>query len=471
MTAKDATRGTADLKALVASDPDFVRALMRTALQEVLEAEMTETVGAAKGERTEDRLGYRAGYYGRTLVTRVGKLELRVPQDREGRFSTEVFERYQRSERALVAALAEMYVQGVSTRKVKAITEELCGHRFSASFISAINKRLDTSLAQFAGRRLEEAYPYLILDARYERIREAGVIRSQAVLIAVAVGWDGRRSILGVELAHRESRSSWRDFLLGLKGRGLHGVEFVVADDHAGLGMAPLSTHTHQGVVQQFGVSSADRPTGSVRCGGRREQGLGDGEGVFIGQIAEQAFGPDQRLLLGHGDRVRQRYHLARLVFVSAGSWSRLAGVGPWVPGDHSHGSASFSRYGRALHSDPQLRAMVLIEYMSRLCRSALTPLFERNRSHTGAHESRAGPSLRPCTGFCNDTRRRTTDLLHHRAHASCQSAVDDEARTIDEVGIGAGEEEDRCGHVFGHANAPHRIPLAQGIEQVGAIA
>jgi putative transposase len=235
MTTKDATRGTADLKALVVSDPDFVRALMRTALQEVLEAEMTETVGAAKGERTSERLGYRAGYYDRTLVTRVGKLELRVPQDREGRFSTDLFERYQRSERALVAALAEMYVQGVSTRKVKAITEELCGHRFSASSISAINKRLDASLAQFAGRRLEEAYPYLILDARYERVREAGVIRSQAVLIAVAVGWDGRRSVLGVELANRESRSSWRDFLLGLKERGLHGIEFVVADDHAGL--------------------------------------------------------------------------------------------------------------------------------------------------------------------------------------------------------------------------------------------
>ena len=235
MTTRDGTRGTADLKALVASDPDFVRVLMRTALQEELEAEMTETLGAAKGERSESRLGYRAGYYGRMLITRVGKLELRVPQDREGRFSTELFERYQRSERALVAALAEMYVQGVSTRKVKAITEELCGHRFSASSISAINKRLDASLAQFAGRRLEEGYPYLILDARYERVREAGVIRSQAVLVAVAVGWDGRRSVLGVELANRESRSSWRDFLLGLKERGLHGVEFVVADDHAGL--------------------------------------------------------------------------------------------------------------------------------------------------------------------------------------------------------------------------------------------
>jgi putative transposase len=235
MTVKDRTRGTTDLKALVASDPDFVRVLVRTALQEVLEAEMSETLGAAKGERTVGRLGYRAGYYGRTLVTRVGKLERRVPQDREGRFSTELFERYQRSERALVAALAEMYVQGVSTRKVKAITEELCGHSFSASSISAINKRLDASLAEFAGRRLEEPYPYLILDARYERVREAGVIRSQAVLLAVAIGWDGRRSILGVELANRESRSSWRDFLLGLKERGFHGVEFVVADDHAGL--------------------------------------------------------------------------------------------------------------------------------------------------------------------------------------------------------------------------------------------
>jgi transposase-like protein len=96
-------------------------------MQEMLEAEMTDAVGAEKGERTAARLGYRSGYYTRTLVTRVGKLELRVPQDRDGRFSTELFERYQRSEQALVATLAEMYVQGVSTRKVKAITEELCG--------------------------------------------------------------------------------------------------------------------------------------------------------------------------------------------------------------------------------------------------------------------------------------------------------------------------------------------------------
>src|SRR5687767_4496552 len=204
-----------------------------------------------EGERTSARLGYRSGYYTRTLVTRVGKLELRVPQDREGRFSTELFERYQRSEQALVASLAEMYVQGVSTRKVKAVTEELCGHAFSASAISAINQRLDASLAAFAWRRLEEPFASLILDARYEKVREAGVVRSQAVLIAVGIDWDGRRQILAVELANRESRSSWKDFLLGLRERGLpwggsaappsggsgagRGLEFVVADDHAGL--------------------------------------------------------------------------------------------------------------------------------------------------------------------------------------------------------------------------------------------
>ena len=128
-------------------------------------------------------------------MTRVGKLELRVPQDRDGRFSTELFERYQRSEQALVATLAEMYVQGVSTRKVKAVTEELCGHAFSASAVSAINKRLDETLSAFATRPLAEPFAYLILDARYEKVREGGVVMSQAVLIAVGVdGTDVARS-------------------------------------------------------------------------------------------------------------------------------------------------------------------------------------------------------------------------------------------------------------------------------------
>jgi putative transposase len=196
MTRKQDSAKRADWKELMAGQEDFLRPLIQEVVRQVLEAEMEEAVGAEKGERTPNRQGYRAGYYGRTLVTRVGKLELRVPQDRQGRFRTEVFERYQRSEKALVGALTEMYVQGVSTRKVKA---------------------------------------YLILDARYEKVREDGVIRSQAVMIAIGVDWEGRRNVLAVELAHRESQSSWKEFCLQLKTRGLSGVELVISDDHAGL--------------------------------------------------------------------------------------------------------------------------------------------------------------------------------------------------------------------------------------------
>jgi len=224
-----------NLQEIFAADKDSFRELLREVLQELLEQEMTEAIGAEKGERSPGRLGYRSGYYGRALVTRVGKLELRIPQDRQGHFSTQIFERYQRSEKALVSALAEMYIQGVSTRKVKAITEELCGHAFSASAISAVNKTLDESLERFAKRPLEENYPYLVLDARYEKVREDGVIRSQAVQIAIGINDEGRRQVLAVELANRESQTSWRDVLLELKSRGLRGVEFVVSDDHAGL--------------------------------------------------------------------------------------------------------------------------------------------------------------------------------------------------------------------------------------------
>jgi putative transposase len=222
----------------VVKEENFFRPLVEQVIQQILEAEMDETLGAEKSERTPNRLGYRSGYYPRTLVTRVGKLELRIPQDRQGKFRTEVFERYQRSEKALVGTLTEMYVQGVSTRKVKEITEQLCGHEFSASTVSRLNKGLDEDLSKFAGRTLEERYPYLILDARYEKVREDGVIRSQAVQVAIGINQEGRRCVLAVELANRESASTWKEFLLKLKERGLKGVEFVVTDDHAGLKQA-----------------------------------------------------------------------------------------------------------------------------------------------------------------------------------------------------------------------------------------
>jgi putative transposase len=229
------TLDEAEMKSVLMEQKDFLVPVVQEAVQTILEVEMEECLQAGKHERSPERLGYRSGYYRRRLITRVGTMVLRVPQDRGGHFSTQVFEQYQRSEKALVAALGQMYVQGVSTRKVAAITEELCGHEFSASSISSITARLDGQLEQFSRRALSEAFPYVVVDARYERVREGGVIVSRAILIALGIDWEGRRQVLAVEYANRESQSSWREFLQGLKERGLKGVHFVVSDDHPGL--------------------------------------------------------------------------------------------------------------------------------------------------------------------------------------------------------------------------------------------
>lgn len=232
---KKVTLDVAEMKSVLIGQKDFLVPVVQEAVQAILEVEMEECLQASKHERNEQRLGYRSGYYRRRLITRVGTMVLRVPQDRAGHFSTQVFEQYQRSEKALVAALAQMYVQGVSTRKVAAITEELCGHEFSASSISTITARLDAQLEEFSRRPLTEAFPYVVVDARYERVREGGVIVSRAILIALGIDWEGRRQVLAVEYANRESQSSWREFLMQLKARGLNGVQFVVSDDHPGL--------------------------------------------------------------------------------------------------------------------------------------------------------------------------------------------------------------------------------------------
>ena len=235
MTGMHSRSKLAEFKSELGSGGDAVRDLVRGVLQEILEEEMTEALGAAKSERTSDRLGYRSGYCKRHLTTRVGQIELRVPQDRNGAFSTELFERYERSEKAFVLALMQMYVHGVSTRKVAKAAAALCGHGFSASTISRINSKLDAELGKFAKRRLEGSFPYLLLDARYEKVREDGVVRDRAVLIAVGVDAAGRRQVLGVELAAGESHASWRRFLESLRDRGLCGVVQVVSDDHSGL--------------------------------------------------------------------------------------------------------------------------------------------------------------------------------------------------------------------------------------------
>ncbi|MBC7287073.1 MAG: transposase [Armatimonadetes bacterium] len=151
-------------------------------------------------------------------------VDVAVPRDRDGKFSTRVFERYQRSEKALVLGILQMYIEGVSTRRVKRIAERLCGHEFSASAVSELAKGLDEELEKFARRRLEEEYVYLILDARVEKVGVNGVVQNAAVHIAVGIDMDGRRRVLGVELAGRETRSSWREFLILLRQRGLGSV-------------------------------------------------------------------------------------------------------------------------------------------------------------------------------------------------------------------------------------------------------
>ncbi len=235
MTKKQAILSVSEVKELLQQDGDFLKPAIQAVVQEALEVQMTEHLGAEPYERADGRVGYRSGYYRRQMITRVGRIELRVPQDRQGHFSTDLFDRYQRSEKALVSALIESYVQGVSTRKVKAITEQLCGQRFSASSVSRMVKKLDGTLRAFANRPLMEEFPYLVLDARYERVRENGVVGKRAVLIGLGIDTEGRRQVLGVELANRESSTTWQDFVTGLKRRGLHGVEYVVSDDHGGL--------------------------------------------------------------------------------------------------------------------------------------------------------------------------------------------------------------------------------------------
>ena len=210
-------------------------ALLEPILNQIMQAEMTDHLGASPEERTDDRQGYRNGSYKRQLTTRVGRLELEVPRDRDGTFQTELFQRYQRSEKALVLALMQMVVQGVSTRRVKKITTELCGREFSSSTVSRLTEDLDEQVEAWAERSLEQEYPFLVLDAMHLKVRRQGGVRSTTVMLAVGIGEDGQREILGLETAFSETEEAWRRFIRGLKERGLSGVELATSDAHPGL--------------------------------------------------------------------------------------------------------------------------------------------------------------------------------------------------------------------------------------------
>jgi putative transposase len=209
--------------------------LLEEIFNQVLLSQSTEQIGAQPYERTEDRTAYRNGFRDRQLTTRVGALTLRVPRHRNGHFSTELFARYQRSEQALVLAMMEMVINGVSTRKVEQITEELCGKKFSKSTVSALCKNLDPMVEAFRTRPLHCHYPFLMVDAIYVKVRENGRIQSRGLLIAIAVNEEGHREIIGFQLANSESESSWGELFSSLKDRGLKNVDLVTSDDHKGL--------------------------------------------------------------------------------------------------------------------------------------------------------------------------------------------------------------------------------------------
>jgi putative transposase len=210
--------------------------LVEAVLNQVLNAQVAEHLQATPDERSEQRQGYRNGYKPRQLTTRVGALTLLVPQVRDGQFSTELFARYQRSEQALVLTLMEMVVNGVSTRKVTRITEELCGTSFAKSTVSDLCKALDPLVTSWNERDLSGSrYPFVLVDALVVKVRENGRVRAVSALVATAVNEHGYREVLGLQVGDSESERTWMEFFTWLKGRGLLGVDLVVSDHHGGL--------------------------------------------------------------------------------------------------------------------------------------------------------------------------------------------------------------------------------------------
>jgi len=218
------------------SNQDGLAKLVESVLNQVLEAQASEILGADRYERTVVREGYRNGYRPRQLYTRVGPVTLRVPQTRDGSFSTDIFKRYQRSEQALLLSLMEMVVNGVSTRKVTNITEELCGVSFSKSTVSQLCTGLDARVKAFNERRFDNIdYPFIIVDAMFIKCRDGDRVVSRAALTISGIRADGYREVLGIQIGDTESFSTWDEAFRWLKSRGLKGVVYVVSDQHAGL--------------------------------------------------------------------------------------------------------------------------------------------------------------------------------------------------------------------------------------------
>jgi putative transposase len=216
---------------------------VRIMLNEAMRLERSQVIEAEPYQRTERRRGHANGFKPKTLATRLGAITFEVPQTRGVEFYPSALEKGVRSERALKLAIAEMYVQGVSTRKVTEVMQQLCGLEVSSTQVSRATQLLDEELNAWRQRPIGEI-PYLVLDARYEKVRHGGSVVSCAVLIAVGITPEGHRSLLGVSVSLSEAEVHWREFLSSLQDRGLHGVKMIVSDDHPGLKAARQARFT-----------------------------------------------------------------------------------------------------------------------------------------------------------------------------------------------------------------------------------
>ena len=350
--------------------PELIRIVLNAAMQ----AERAEHLQAAPYQHTIERRGYANGYKSKTLRTRLGEITFAVPQVREGGFYPQALEKGLRSERALTLALAEMYVQGVSTRKVQAITEQLCGVNISSSLVSQAAAQLDEELAKWRERPLGE-YPYLFLDAYYEQVREDGQVRHLAVLVAVGVNPEGKREILGVSVSLSEHEVHWRAFLESLKQRGLGGLQLVTSDDHAGLRAARLAVFG--GIPWQ-------------RCQFHLQQ---NAQAYIPHKEMQSEVANDIRTIFNAPDRVTAEAYLVKTVAKYQQSASRLS---EWLAANLPEGltvfsfPAAFRKYLRTtngverLHREVRRRARVVSIFPIRLLVCAWSPQFSTRSARSG---------------------------------------------------------------------------------------
>lgn len=297
--------------------PDLIRIVINAAMQ----AERQQYLKVEPYQRSAEREAHANGYKPKTLRTRVGEITFAVPQVREGGFYPQALEKGLRSERALTLALAEMYVQGVSTRKVKAITEQLCGVNISSSTVSQAATQLDAELEKWRERPLGE-YRFLFLDAYYEQVREDGQVRDLAVLVAVGINPQGKREILGVSVSLSEHEVHWRAFLESLQQRGLGGVQLITSDDHAGLRAARLAVFG--GIPWQ-------------RCQFHLQQ---NAQAYVPHKHMQAEVAEDIRTIFNAPDRTTAQAYLARTIAKYQSSASRLA---EWMAENLPEGFTVFS--------------------------------------------------------------------------------------------------------------------------------